>query len=160
MNSRLLLFLIFAVASRVLLAQSTAPPPEGEPTMQSLLDRIQQMEKRINELEAHERGQAAAPAASTVQTPNESKPGPPVEHLGPQPTDHMHNLDVRETEVHYPSLQIRGFGDVDFSGTDQRSANSGFSLGQSSPPNLSPVKASCLLRGSELPHNPADMISG
>jgi hypothetical protein len=130
MNSRLLLLLIFAVASRVLLAQSTAPPPEGEPPIQSLLDRTQQMEKRINELEAHERGQAAALAASTVQTAKESKPGPPVEQRGPQPTDHMHNLDVRETEVHYPSLQIRGFGDVDFSGTDQRGSNSGFSLGQ------------------------------
>jgi hypothetical protein len=35
-------------------------------------------------------------------------------------------------ETHYPSLQIRGFGDVDFSATDQRgtNSNSGFNLGQ------------------------------
>jgi hypothetical protein len=33
-------------------------------------------------------------------------------------------------EVHYPSLQIRGFGDVDFSATDQKGSTSGFSLGQ------------------------------
>ena len=33
-------------------------------------------------------------------------------------------------EVHYPSLQIRGFGDVDFSATDQKGTTSGFNLGQ------------------------------
>ena len=35
-----------------------------------------------------------------------------------------------QMEVHYPSLQIRGFGDVDFSATDQKGSTSGFSLGQ------------------------------
>ena len=33
-------------------------------------------------------------------------------------------------EVHYPNLQIRGFGDVDFSATDEKGTNSGFNLGQ------------------------------
>jgi hypothetical protein len=33
-------------------------------------------------------------------------------------------------ETHYPSLQIRGFGDVDFASTDQKGTNSGFYLGQ------------------------------
>jgi hypothetical protein len=37
---------------------------------------------------------------------------------------------IREVEAHYPSLQIRGFGDVDFAGTNQAGSTSGFSLGQ------------------------------
>src|SRR5204863_396020 len=37
---------------------------------------------------------------------------------------------TRQLEARYPSLQIRGFGDVDFSTTDQRGAISGFNLGQ------------------------------
>jgi len=37
---------------------------------------------------------------------------------------------VREAEIHYPSLQIRGFRDVDFQATDQKESTSGFSLGQ------------------------------
>lgn len=128
MSSRLLLLLVFSLVSSALLAQSTPPPPEAEPTIQSLLDKIQQMEKRINELEAHERSQAAAQAAGTGQTVAESKPAPPA----PPSSEHMHNADVREAEARYPSLQIRGFGDVDFSATDQHQqrSNSGFSLGQ------------------------------
>ncbi|PYX04009.1 MAG: hypothetical protein DMG85_18630, partial [Acidobacteria bacterium] len=37
---------------------------------------------------------------------------------------------IREAETHYPSLQIRGFGDVDFSATNQKGSVSGFNLGQ------------------------------
>jgi hypothetical protein len=33
-------------------------------------------------------------------------------------------------ETHFPSLQIRGFGDVDFSATDEKGTTSGFNLGQ------------------------------
>ena len=42
----------------------------------------------------------------------------------------MNTATVQEAEIHYPSLHIRGFGDVDFSATDQRGSLSGFSLGQ------------------------------
>jgi len=47
------------------------------------------------------------------------------------PSEHGTSLgEVREAEIHYPSLQIRGFGDVDFQATDQKESTSGFSLGQ------------------------------
>src|SRR5438045_4412997 len=38
--------------------------------------------------------------------------------------------EMRESTEHYPSLQIRGFGDVDFSASDQKDSVSGFNLGQ------------------------------
>jgi len=37
---------------------------------------------------------------------------------------------VQQYESHYPSLQIRGFGDVDFSATDTKGATSGFNMGE------------------------------
>jgi len=48
------------------------------------------------------------------------------------PSEHEHpsTAVVREAEEHYPSLQIRGFGDVDFSASDQKGTVSGFNLGQ------------------------------
>jgi len=52
MYSRLLL--IFALTSGTAFAQATSLPPEQE-SVQSLIDRIQQLEKRISELEDHQR---------------------------------------------------------------------------------------------------------
>jgi hypothetical protein len=134
MLSRLLPLLLVALASSPLLAQSPPQPPAPEPSIQGLLDRIEQLEKRIAELEDHERKQATtiSPADSSSQTGAGIKsveagatpaPAPHSEHMG-SPTE------VREAEAHYPSLQIRGFGDVDFQATDQKGSVSGFDLGQ------------------------------
>ncbi|PYV97702.1 MAG: hypothetical protein DMG86_17930 [Acidobacteria bacterium] len=61
MYSRLLL--IFALASGTALAQATSLPAQQE-SVQSLIDRIQQLEKRISELEDHQRKQDAAATAN------------------------------------------------------------------------------------------------
>jgi hypothetical protein len=128
--------ILLAVASTALLAQSDAPPsPQAvppEPTLQSLLDRIQQLEKRISELEDHENKQ---PTAKNLTSPSENAAESQAGQSGavPAPEAHEHAANttlVQETEVHYPSLQIRGFGDVDFSATDQKGSTSGFDLGQ------------------------------
>jgi hypothetical protein len=44
--------------------------------------------------------------------------------------EHASLGEIRDTERRFPSLQIRGFGDVDFSATDQKGSISGFNLGQ------------------------------
>jgi hypothetical protein len=142
MGSRWLLLLLFSLPPSALLAQS--PPPSSapaEPTVQSLLERIQQLENRINQLEDHERtqeaAQAAAPAApdpseTATHAPIATPAPPPVATLGPaaQNEDHASMGEIRDTERRFPSLQIRGFGDVDFSATDQKGSVSGFNLGQ------------------------------
>src|SRR5262249_19226226 len=46
-----------------------------------------------------------------------------------QATVDMHD-NMPAHEEHYPSLRIRGFGDLDFSATDSRTQHSGFNLGQ------------------------------
>jgi hypothetical protein len=118
---------VFLLASsHMLLAQDDPAPSASEPTIQALLERIQQLEKRISDLEARDSTQNntthenALGGAAQTQAPSS-----PVEH------DHMSNPTVlREAEEHYPSLQIRGFGDVDFSASDQKGSVSGFNLGQ------------------------------
>jgi hypothetical protein len=132
------LLLIFLLTASMLLAQS--PPSattDSQPTVETLLDRIQQLENRINQLEERDRkleaAQAPAPAAP-AETPAEAPasaatPPSPTAALVAHTEDHGMG-EIRDTERHFPSLQIRGFGDVDFSATDQKGTNSGFSLGQ------------------------------
>ncbi len=141
MGSRWLLLLLFSLTTSALVAQSPPPVAESQPTVQSLLDRIQQLESRISQLEDRDRkleaAQAAAPAAPTpAETPAEAAaptpaqapaatPGPAAAH-----DEHASMGEIRDTERRFPSLQIRGFGDIDFSATDQHGSISGFNLGQ------------------------------
>ena len=99
--------------------------------MKELLRRIDRLEKRVNELEANEHNPIAIRAASAAQ-----QPAPPVQSQQPDTAsalsahEHIPSSELQQVETHYPSLQIRGFGDVDFSATDQKGSNSGFNLGQ------------------------------
>jgi hypothetical protein len=123
------------LATAGLLAQSESASPEPEPTVQTLLARIQQLEKRMSEYEDHERKEATLNGNSAL--PFQGKPAqgcemkdmepqPQMAHAQPAPT----SREVREAQTHYPFLQIHGFGDVNFSATDQPGSVSGFNLGQ------------------------------
>jgi hypothetical protein len=140
MGPRRLLLLSFLLIANALSAQSPPTATSGsQPSMQSLLDRIQQLENRINQLEERERKQGAAqagaptptgPAEAPVEAAAVQFPGaPPAPPTAPV-EEHGGMAEMRTTERHFPSLQIRGFGDVDFSATDQKGSISGFNLGQ------------------------------
>src|SRR5713101_3443688 len=138
MGSRWLLLLLFSLTTSALLAQSSPPSAPTELTVQSLLDRIQQLESRINQLEDHERKQEAAlagtPAApvttQAVVTAPVPAPAATQARAESPAEEHASMGEIRDTERRFPSLQIRGFGDVDFSATDQKGSTSGFNLGQ------------------------------
>src|SRR6266849_3856733 len=109
------------------------PAPDQTEQIRILLERVQQLEKRVAELETRQPA-AAAPVLTAASGPAAPKPEPPET---PAPSAEMHQHEAqdaqaaaRQVENHYPSLQIRGFGDVDFSATDQKGTNSGFNLGQ------------------------------
>src|SRR2546427_2460287 len=127
MYSRLLL--VFALASGTAFAQAISPAQQE--SVQSLIDRIQQLEKRISELEDHQRKQDAA-ATANLQTVTEGQESQDKATLAAAlRSEHApSSTEVREAEVHYPSLQIRGFGDIDFSATNEKGSVSGFNLGQ------------------------------
>ncbi|HKW57831.1 MAG TPA: porin [Candidatus Acidoferrum sp.] len=132
------------------LARAQAPPPPTEAEqIQALLDRVAALEKEVAGLKAAQVAVATAPAsvapAPTVApannvvassiSPSPAKPTPTAP-LPAQPAQlHDHDGQVpqeamQQLETHYPSLQIRGFADADFSATDQKGTTSGFSLGQ------------------------------
>src|SRR5439155_18565728 len=105
--------------------QSPPLAPSHQPSMQELLDRIDRLEKRVDELEANERKPVTTQVAGPVQpamAPLQSA------QAGTPPTSQEHEqmvskVEMQEAEPHYPSLQIHGFGDVDFSSTDQKGSN-------------------------------------
>ena len=128
------IFGILLLAAGAACAQSSPPTDQAE-QMRILLERIQQLEQRVSELEAKQ-----APAVvNAVYTAREATTPvqPPRQAAAPAADAHQHDVPeqtatttVQQMELHYPSLQIRGFGDVDFSATDQKGTTSGFNLGQ------------------------------
>jgi hypothetical protein len=115
-------------------AQSPPPLDQAE-QIRILLERVQQLEKRVAELET-KAPTAAAATESAVNVAAITKPAAAEAVPPPGPVQgHQHETAEMQTsagqmEVHYPSLQIRGFGDVNFSATDLKGTPSGFNLGQ------------------------------
>src|SRR5712692_5165587 len=126
MHRRLLITMALLLAAGPAWGQSPPPTDQAE-QVKALLERVVQLEKRVAELEAK---QTAAPAGtvaiSNVSTAQKTEPQE-AHAMG-----HMDQASVAQAETHYPSLQFRGFADVDFSATDQKGAptTSGFNLGQ------------------------------
>lgn len=135
MISRMVAILVLLLTGCALFAQSAASAPDV--SNQALLDRLQQMEKRILELEDRQRKLEAAlvgtghPEMIAANTATNLAAAAPAQQTKPPMSGHMDDhAATREESMHYPSLQIRGFGDVDFAATDQKGSTSGFDLGQ------------------------------
>jgi hypothetical protein len=114
-------------------AWGQSPPPDQTEQIRILLERVQQLEKRVSELETRQPA-AAAPVLTATSAPAPSKQEPAETPASPAQV-HQHESQetqaaVHQMETHYPSLQIRGFGDLNFSATDQKGTTSGFNLGQ------------------------------
>ena len=129
-------------------AQSSSGSEEAV-LIQRLMDRIDQLEKRVSELEG-EKGantRAAPSPAATAQTqpapttaPQTTTPAvataapipaeAPVESVmgGMQHPDHQ--VGTQGAEVTYPSLHLAGFSDINFSATTLKGSHSGFNEGQ------------------------------
>ena len=107
-------------------------PPQADPTEQvkSLLERIDRLEKRVAELEAKQpvATVGVAPEMAATQKPATERSAP--QPAPANPMEHMDQATAAQAETHYPSLQIRGFADADFSATNQPGTTSGFNLGQ------------------------------
>src|SRR5438477_13102083 len=96
----------------VILALLAAPFDLCAQNVQDLLARIERLEKRVAELEGTK--------------PEEAKPVTAVSHdhdQVPQPGE-------AASQPQYPALHIAGFSDINFSGTDQKTAPKGFTEGQ------------------------------
>lgn len=120
---------LFAILTLVFAAgfargQDTHVPDEAE-QIKALLARVELLEKQVAELKAGQLTAAATVNPAPAAEPPARQTAQPQEHPGQMPQEAMQQL-----ETHYPSLQIRGFADADFSATDQKGTTSGFYLGQ------------------------------
>src|SRR5690242_11854906 len=107
----LLVLTIFAAGA----ARAQTAPDQTE-QIRILLERVQQLEKRVAELET--KTVAAAVPTAEAPTPVVAAPKPEAAEAAPAPGPmHQHEptesqTTTRQLEARYPSLQIRGFGDV------------------------------------------------
>jgi hypothetical protein len=137
---RRLLLTAFGMVCLVASASGQVPAPtldQGE-LVKSLLERIDKLEKRVDELESKQTCPSrqcelntpvmAAFAVAPPLVPAREAPAP-ASATQAETQDHEHAATIQE-QATFPSLQIRGFGDVDFSATNQRGIPSGFDLGQ------------------------------
>lgn len=140
------LFLTAALSFTASLACGQVPPPPDETEqIKALLARVEILEKQVAELRAAQ--VASATAGTTVASPQGAAASPTAAAATPvspapsadppaKPAAQMHEHGqvpqeaMQQLETHYPSLQIRGFADADFSATDQKGSTSGFTLGQ------------------------------
>jgi hypothetical protein len=122
------LLLVLLLGTVIASAQATAEAEQSE-VVKALLTRIDKLEQRVAELEASKN------TASTLQ-PNGQPQGsqiPKAEVVEESLSSQMHDdhpQNGRGVEPHFPSMQLHGFADVDFSATDERGSFSGFNLGQ------------------------------
>jgi len=129
------IFAVFLLLPLSALAQNAARD-EREQEMQEMRARIEKLEKLVAQLQKEKEtnnGVATAPAAGdtlqAVATPSSHEPpaAGPVTSM-----DHSDNQGAATNSVerNFPALHFRGFGDVDFSATDDKTTKSGFNMGQ------------------------------
>lgn len=110
----------------------TAAPDTHEQELRDLRARIERLENLVEHLQKEKEN------SNTVTTAASTQPGTaPI--MQPAEARHMSIGDEHaggqiETqsaiEHRYPALHFRGFGDIDFSATDESGTKSGFNLGQ------------------------------
>lgn len=122
---------IVLISSGVVVSQET-PPQLSPAEVRSLLERLDNLEKRVAELEAkHAPVAQAQPAAPQAPTSERSSVEPSVLYGN---SDRHHEMQARQAQMSeaesFPSLKFRGFANVDFSASDQPGQIRGFSMGQ------------------------------
>src|SRR5215467_1976864 len=111
-----------------------APVADQTEQIKALLARVELLEKQVAELKSGQlaSGPPALSAAATPVTPP-ATPQPLVGVSSSQTSEHKAQVTqeaAQQLEPHYPSLEVHGFADANFSATDQKGTNSGFNLGQ------------------------------
>lgn len=93
--------------------------------IQRLLQRVDQLERRVAELEGARVGVSPAAARAVEQTPSAGQQPPG----GGLPHEHGTMIDTSTTGGG-PSMKIAGFSDINFAASDQKGTHSGFNEGQ------------------------------
>jgi len=128
-------FLLVLLLAPLGASAQTPSSDNQEQEIREMRARIEKLEKLVEELQKEREANSVAPhareasdsvQASATPSPRQPEPG------GSVAMDH--SVDQIETTNEpgrkFPALHFRGFGDVDFSGTDEKGTKSGFNMGQ------------------------------
>jgi hypothetical protein len=123
MYGRLLVFRFWPICVAVLMCCGVASGQSADAELiRRLFDRVEQLERRVAELEGAKAGQVLPEAKKAAEAPK-PVPIPSDIHHGDPPV-------VTEGSLQQPLLQIAGFSDVNFAASDDPRTRSGFSEGQ------------------------------
>jgi hypothetical protein len=109
----------FLLCSAAVWAQTPDAAKQND-LIQQLLRRIDQLESRVAQLES------VRPAQLVQRAPAAAVPAPGPTAGG----EHDHGTPIEAANTTYPSLKIAGFGDVNYSASDQHGTHGGFNEGQ------------------------------
>ncbi len=125
-------FVLLAVlaCARPVRAESHDETGADRQTVQMLLQRIDQLEARLAKLEAKQAG-SAAPTPAAASNPPTSLPQGTNPQAEPESDQQMGaGIEPERMDVSKTLLRIRGFGDINFHGDNQKGDNTAFTLGQ------------------------------
>src|SRR5256885_9091724 len=117
-------------------AAQSASTDERDQAMQEMRARIEKLEKLVAELQKERESSnmvaAAQPASEPAPAPTTPSVSPSQHEEIAASMDHSGGQGgaTNATERKFPALHCRGFGDVDFAATDDKTTHSGFNMGQ------------------------------
>jgi hypothetical protein len=115
-------------------AAQSASTNEREQEMQEMRARIEKLERLVAELqkEKDSKDGVATAASEPVSAPAAPSASPAQHEDTAASMDHSSGQGETPSVVErrFPALHFRGFGDVDFAGTDAKGTKSGFNMGQ------------------------------
>ncbi len=142
-NRMLALLLAVLAAPLSLLGQGSAPGADADKqTIQMLLQRIERLEARVEQLEGTQAAgnvQAAGLAGQQASRPSSTPAAGPAEAPAPStvaqaplsdPEQESEHLEPERMDMSKTLLRIRGFGDVNFHGSNRSGNTNSFALGQ------------------------------
>jgi hypothetical protein len=110
-----------------------APVPDQTEQIKALLTRVERLEKQVAELKSGQLASGATVSSAAAAPVTPPSPAEPAEVSSSRMSEHKAQVTqeaAQQLETRYPSFEVHGFADVDFSATDQKRTNSGFNLGQ------------------------------
>ncbi|PYX82533.1 MAG: hypothetical protein DMG70_14555 [Acidobacteria bacterium] len=112
------------LSTRVVRAQQAPDPADQDKqTIRMLLERVEQLEARVTQLEAATQGRPAV--APTLVTQQASTPAEPETETQAEQPSEPERMDLSKT-----LLRMRGFGDITLHGDNHKGDTTSFSLGQ------------------------------
>ena len=120
------LLLLLVSARPVSAQQAGSADPSDKETVRALLQRVEQLEARVAQLEGNRPVAPSTPSATQEQAQGPPQSAPTESAPSPEMNESMETqrMDMKTR------MQIRGFGDVTFHGSDLKNDHTAFSLGQ------------------------------